>query len=119
MRKNAFLLIVLINSIALIGIIITQFLWIQESYELSEEQFSSSVRIALKGVVNQMLEYETEYPEKKETNTPDSLTIYRPEINDLNMSLLEFKINEEFKCMQLGKDYAFAIVDRNEMTIIY
>jgi two-component system phosphate regulon sensor histidine kinase PhoR len=118
MKKNAFLLIVLINSIALIGLFVTQVFWIREAYGLMDEQFSGSVRVALKGVVNQMLEYELKHIEKGESISRDSLTDYQPDISSLSLSLLEFKINEEFHCMQVGSDYEFAIVDKKDDALI-
>jgi two-component system phosphate regulon sensor histidine kinase PhoR len=118
MRKNVFLLIVFFNSIALMGIIFTQVYWIREAYVLLEEQFSSSVRVALKGVANQVLNYELKQLEKKTISDIDSISQSLPDVRHLNTSLLDFKINEEFNCMQVGKEYEFAIIDQRDQSII-
>ncbi len=117
MKKNAFLLIVLINSIALTGILFTQLYWINSAYGLLNEQFTGSVRIALKGVVNQMLDYEIKNIERHTDPVRDSMGIHRPDISHLNLNLLEFKIREEFRCMKVGDDYEYAIVDIIDQTI--
>jgi two-component system phosphate regulon sensor histidine kinase PhoR len=118
MRKKLLLLIVLINSTALIGIFSTQVYWVREAYNLIDQQFSNSVRIALKGVANQMLNYEMHLENKNDSGKPDSLAIAQPDTHTINPSLLEFKIKEEFNCMQISPDYEYAIIDMREMKII-
>jgi two-component system, OmpR family, phosphate regulon sensor histidine kinase PhoR len=118
MKRNVFLLIVVINSVALIGIFFTQIFWIREAYNLLNEQFTGTVRVALKGVVNQMLDYELKYEKKVFSLSSDSLSLFTPEAPDINMNLLEFKINEEFRCMQVGKDFEFAVIDRRNQSLV-
>jgi two-component system phosphate regulon sensor histidine kinase PhoR len=118
MRKNVFLLIVFINSLALLGLFFTQVYWVREAYSLIEEQFASSVRIAMKGVANQMLNYELRDSEKDKILENDSGTFYLPDVHNLNLSLLGFKINEEFRCMHVGDDFEFAVIDLRDHSII-
>lgn len=47
MRKRIFLLIIILMSIALIGIISVQVFWIKNTIEITEQQFTSNVRFAL------------------------------------------------------------------------
>jgi two-component system phosphate regulon sensor histidine kinase PhoR len=118
MKKNGFLLIVFINSFALIGLFITQIYWVREAYGLIEEQFASSVRIAMKGVANQMLNYELKVIDRA-ANEPDTDSMHSyPRAQDVNLNLLTFKITEEFKCMRIGNDYEFAVIDLSEQRII-
>ncbi len=50
MSKRIFVLLVVLMSIALIGIITVQLFWIKTSIEMREEQFSTSVKFALSKV---------------------------------------------------------------------
>jgi two-component system phosphate regulon sensor histidine kinase PhoR len=118
MRKNFFLLIVFINSAALIGIFVTQVYWIREAYGLLDEQFTNTVRIALKGVANQMLNYELKHSVSYAFTDQDSTSSELPDVRNLSLNLLEFKINEEFSCMHVGKDYEFAIIDLKDKSIV-
>lgn len=118
MKKNIFLLIVLLNSVALIGLFTTQVFWIREAYNLLNDQFSASVKVALKGVVNQMLEYELKQGKKIISNESDSLSLYQPDIRNLEPGLLAFKINEEFSCMEVGDNYEYAIIDKRDKSFI-
>ena len=116
MRKKMVTFIILVSSMALLGIFFTQVYWVKESFDLKKEQFANSVRIALKGVANQMLNYELSNL-KKEPGAPDTLQRL-PLAESINPGLLDFKITEEFKCMQVGKNYAYCILDRNTGNII-
>jgi two-component system, OmpR family, phosphate regulon sensor histidine kinase PhoR len=118
MRKRILVFVVLVNSLALLGIVFTQVYWVREAYYLIDEQFTNSVRIAMKGVANQMLNYELR--DRKNTAQPvaDSLEAILPDPHEINSNLLGFKINEEFKCMQVGSDYEFGIIDLREQSII-
>jgi len=57
MKKKAILIIVIIiTSVSLVGIVLTQLYWVKKSLDLKSEQFDNSVRIALKSVINQLME---------------------------------------------------------------
>jgi two-component system, OmpR family, phosphate regulon sensor histidine kinase PhoR len=111
MKKNVFLLIVLLNSAALLGLFFTQIFWIHEAYDLLSDQFTSSARVALKGVVNQVLEYELKAGKNNLKHPQDSLEFTLPDASNINLSLLELKIREEFNTLDVREDYAFAIID--------
>lgn len=54
MKKKAIILIITLAAISLTGIVLTQLYWVKKTFELKEEQFDNSVRIAVKGVLNQI-----------------------------------------------------------------
>ena len=118
MKKNLFQLIILINSIALLGIFFTQIYYVREAYNLMDEQFTGSVRIALKGVSDQMLNFELKKSGKKSGSNMENPPANLPDIHDLNLNLLNFKISEEFNCMKIGKGYEFAIIDLRDGSIV-
>jgi two-component system phosphate regulon sensor histidine kinase PhoR len=116
MKRKMVYVIIVVSTLALLGIFVTQFYWVKESYKLKQEQFENSVRIALKGVVNQMLNYELAQQKK----LPDSISQYLdlPLAADINSGLLDFKITEEFNCMNVGSDYSYGLFSREDSTII-
>ena len=63
MKKKTIYIIILITSLSLAGIMFTQFFWIQKAYFLRQEQFDSKVKVALKSVVNQLIEYNRANPD--------------------------------------------------------
>jgi len=54
MRKNLFLLIIIINSIAIMGLFLTQIYWVREAYDLMGDHFTGSESTGLKGISNQI-----------------------------------------------------------------
>lgn len=115
MKKKLFLLIIIFNSLTLLGIILTQAYWVSKAYQLQKVQFSNSVVIALKGVMNQMHIYSDHYfhsigGSKGSENTP-----LLPGIENIDAKFLDEKMMEEFQLLNLGRDYKYAVIDiRNE-----
>jgi len=99
MKKNSFLLVVLINSAALIGIIITQYFWIRNAFNLLEEDFAASVRIAVKSVASQIPAGDVQ-------------------LISANISQVEYRIGEEFKILRLDEEFHFAILDNRNNSIL-
>jgi len=60
MRKRIFVLIIILMSIALIGIISVQVFWIKNTIQITEEQFTSNVRFALAKVSEDIKQREFE-----------------------------------------------------------
>ncbi|SNR31659.1 sensor histidine kinase [Lutibacter flavus] len=58
MGKRIFILIIVLMSIALIGIITVQVFWIKNTIHITEEQFTSNVRFALAKVSEDIKEHE-------------------------------------------------------------
>ena len=58
MGKKVFVLIVILMSVALIGIISVQVFWIKNTIQITEEQFTSNVRFALAKVSEDIKENE-------------------------------------------------------------
>ena len=118
MKKNLFLVIIIFNSIALLGILLTQIYWVRESYRMQEDQFAGTIRITIKGVANQMLNHLLLHPTNYREGVINDSSLYLPNVNDLNPGLLDFKINEEFTCMQVGKGFEYALIDKRDQKFI-
>ena len=60
MGKRIFVLIIILMSVALIGIISVQVFWIKNTIQITEKQFTSNVRFALAKVSEEIKEREFE-----------------------------------------------------------
>jgi two-component system, OmpR family, phosphate regulon sensor histidine kinase PhoR len=118
MKKNVFLLIILINSAALLGLFFTQIFWIREAYHLLNDQFTASICVALKSVVNQVLEDKLKSEKNILILQSDSVYYSLPEASNISLNLLESKIGEEFSSLDVGKEYKFAIIDLKNQKIL-
>ena len=56
MKKKAIVFIVILTSISLLGIVLTQLYWVKKAIDLKEELFDNSVRIAIKSVSNLLMD---------------------------------------------------------------
>jgi two-component system, OmpR family, phosphate regulon sensor histidine kinase PhoR len=108
-RKSTFSIIVTITGIALAGIIIIQFYWIQDALQLKHDQFDSKVQLALKGTVNQMYEC-------KSDTCSDGLfcsynCLHKQKIlnTGINVDVLKSLIHSEFKEVGLNGPYIYGI----------
>ncbi len=119
MKKKFLWLIIIINSIALVGIFFTQAYWVREAYLMNAEQFAGSVRIAMKSVTNQSLDFQKKQNNRRADSSDNGNGMALPEVGNINPGLLDFKIREEFNCMKVGKSYAYAMIDlRNDSILL-
>lgn len=56
MKKYTVRLIIILSSISLVGLVVTQLFWIQNALKLGEEQFNSRVTIALQGALDEYVQ---------------------------------------------------------------
>lgn len=112
MKKKAIVIIIILTSLSLIGIILTQVYWINTALKLKEEQFDNSVRIAMKSVVNQLLQ------NKNDTLFQDKINMLlcrksRLDVFDyIEPQVLDSLMSGEMKCMKLSESYYFAIYNK-------
>ena len=57
MKKKSVAIIIAIFSLALIGMLFSQWLWINKSYKLKEEQFDHRIDMALNDVIGEFKRY--------------------------------------------------------------
>lgn len=113
MKKKAIVIIVVLSSISLLGIVLTQLYWVQKSMDLAEDQFDNSVRIALKSVLNRLLDNKND-------------TVFQQHLYDLSCNkprlevtdyivpqMLDSLMWEELVWMELGDTYSYAIYNKN------
>lgn len=118
MKRKTIKLIIYLISVALAGIIFSQFYWVNKAIDQTQVQFDNSVRIACKSVVNQFLS------KKNDTVFREQLRLLscrkmRIEVTDIiDPNLLDSLMYEELNCMNLNADYYFGIYNRNNMRFV-
>jgi two-component system, OmpR family, phosphate regulon sensor histidine kinase PhoR len=109
MKRKTFTLIILLTTLALLGIIFIQFYWFNSTMQLKAEQFDEKVKVSLKSIVNQVYE-----------SNSDSVLNYRichnkrcnpREISSVTVEpkLLDSLISNEFSEMKMNPPYIYAI----------
>lgn len=110
MRLKRFNIAVALVTIALSGIVLTQVYWVRNAYELRQEQFSNSVQIALKSVVNRlMLEASGLGKELEELCGPGCTTDTATLNKIIDPYLLDSLMKDELSDFSIISGYNYAI----------
>ncbi len=97
MRKPAFLLIITIMSIALIGIIVVQIFWIRNSIQIREKQFTHEVYASMEAVSKNIENKELKYYIKKYSgHTKDRKLASEADISRIIYEQIDTTKNERF-----------------------
>ena len=113
MRKEIFRFIIIIASISMLGIMITQLYWVKKAVDFKEEQFNNGVRIAMKTVVNQLLNDHTDSTLMMMQENPNQYVL-RTKITEIvqEKTLHEFLV-KELDCMFVQNKHEYGIYDKN------
>lgn len=109
MNRKTFLLIVIITAFSLVGMIFIQVFWIKNALELQERIFHYRVRVALKGVVNGLIETKLDSAAvmpffHKGCSMGDAM-----EPSKINTMLLDSLVKTELAEMQIKIPYEYGI----------
>jgi two-component system, OmpR family, phosphate regulon sensor histidine kinase PhoR len=118
MKRNFFLFLIIFNTIALLGIFITQFYWVRESISKQQEQFDNSVKLVIKGISNEIEHYLLKYPDESVIKSlPDSM-LYTPDIRKIDPDFLDTKIKDEMAFLLEDMDFEYAIIDNRDNSFL-
>ncbi len=109
MKKKTILIIILITSMSLAGILLTQVYWVNTAFKLKEEQFDNSVRIVMKSVINQLLLNKNDTIFQKKLLAL-SCRKSKLSIDDyIDSQLLDSLIVNELKSMDINTRYYYGV----------
>jgi len=97
----------------MIGIIITQLYWVKKAVDFKKEQFDNGVRIAMKSVVNQLLNNHTDSTLMMMQENPNCLVVKTHITDIVNQQSLDELMRFELNCMLVGNNYEYGVYDRN------
>lgn len=118
MKRDTFLLIVILSALALAGVVFIQFFWIRNALQLQEEQFDSKVKLALKGVVNDMYECKNDSCTFRQLCSDECASIYMLEPENISRALLDSLVKTEFSSMKLTEPYIYGIFHKKSREVI-
>jgi len=109
MKPKLFTVILIGAFISLLGIVITQVYWVQNAISLKEEHYNNSVRIAMKSVLNSLLEIHNDST-LSNLNTKNSYYPKKTTVSDIiSLKVLDSLIKTETSCMKVGDNYEYMI----------
>ncbi len=112
MKSNQVRMAVILGSASVIGIILFQLYWVNQTYNLSEQQFNQRVQIALYNVAEKMLAFNGHELPNENPVRQISSNYFIVDINDIiDASILDHYLKTEFEYQNLSLDYEYAIYD--------
>lgn len=112
MKKKLINLIILVTTVSLLGIVFTQLYWVEKAVDLKEEQFDASVNMALKSVVNQLLDRHNDSTLRRIAEAGPDCIIEKTDIQDLiSKPVLDSLMHGEMGCMKIHRDYEYAVIN--------
>jgi two-component system phosphate regulon sensor histidine kinase PhoR len=120
MARQSIRLILFLASISLIGVGFVQWFWLEKAFDMKEIQFNQSVKIALTGTAQRMLDYnhnKTKLLDPVKQLAEDYFVVRVDDIIDAN--LLEIFLREELQKTHLKLDYEYGIYDCSTDRMVY
>ncbi len=105
--------------ISLLGVVVMQVYWVKNAFDLKEEQFNQSVGIAMKTVLNRILELNTD-ENLRRIALREPCVDEKTDIRDvIAPRLLDSLIRMEFKCLKVSRGYEYAIYNKKTNKLVF
>ena len=107
MSKRTGILLIILTSIAIIGISVSQVYWIKNAYELKRTQFDARIQMSLKAVSNTLFELQNNQDDHQIfiKNNSSSILIFE----NLNYTLIDSLLSSELECLQIGNNFEYGV----------
>ncbi len=126
MKRNSIGFVIIMATVSLLGILLIQFFFLKNSFDLDEKQFHELTTSALQSVAHQINEYNSKvygHPEKQSDGCQVeqiSNNYYVVNVNDvIDPNLLGHFLAVEFRKRNLNLTFEYAIYDCNSKKMIY
>lgn len=120
MTHRTLRLIVILATISIVGIVITQVYWVRRAFDLKERQFDQTVQVSLQDVAEKIARFnKSSLPSANVVNQVSS-DYYVVHINDvIDANLLEHYLKVEFEKHQIEADCEYGIYDCTTDKMVY
>ncbi|MFD1002203.1 sensor histidine kinase [Ohtaekwangia kribbensis] len=120
MKNSTIRLIVILATLCITGITITQLYWVRRAFDLKEAEFERTVTAALYNVAQQIYDINDTPPPSNNPVKQLSTNYFVVMVNnELNARLLEFLLRTEFEKRNIMVDFEYGIYDCTHEKIIY
>jgi two-component system phosphate regulon sensor histidine kinase PhoR len=119
-KNSTIRLIVILATLCITGITITQLYWVRRAFDLKEAEFERTVTAALYNVAQQIYDINDTPPPSNNPVKQLSTNYFVVMVNnELNARLLEFLLRTEFEKRNIMVDFEYGIYDCTHEKIIY
>ncbi|HEX8545338.1 MAG TPA: HAMP domain-containing sensor histidine kinase [Cytophagaceae bacterium] len=112
--------LIVLASLALVGLLVIQIYWFKRAFDIEANQFDAKVNIALRSVAHKLLK---EKGDSISTIPPivktASNTFYLPLKADFTFDELDTKLNNEFTLAQIESHYELSVLNEGQDEVVY
>ncbi|HAQ18465.1 MAG TPA: hypothetical protein DCR40_04425 [Prolixibacteraceae bacterium] len=126
MKRSSIGFLIIIGTVSVLGILLIQFFFLKNSYDLNEKQFHQLTTSALRSVATQINEYNARVLNRPSKTMQGgqveqiSNNYYVVNVNDvIDPGLLEHFLTAEFKKRNLNVTYEYGIYDCNSKRMVH
>jgi len=115
MKGKTIAITIIITSIALLGVILTQLFWVNNAFRLKNEQFKQNVSLGLKRVVNQLMVLQNDSSlVTKYLSASFHGSLHTRFIYSVDPALVDSMISNELRNLEVIKHYNYGIYNLND-----
>ncbi len=120
MTHRTLRLIIILATISIVGIFITQVYWVRRAFDLKERQFDQTVQVSLQDVAEKISKFNKTLLPSANVVTQVSSDYYIVHINNvIDANLLEHYLKIDFKKHQIEVDFEYGIYDCTTEKMVY
>jgi two-component system phosphate regulon sensor histidine kinase PhoR len=119
-KNSTIRLIVILATLSIVGITITQIYWVRRAFDLKEAEFNRTVSTALYNVAQQIFDINKTPSPAANPVKQLSTNYYVVMVNsELDASLLEYLLRTEFEKRSIVADFEYGVYDCSRQRMIY
>ena len=120
MKQKTITITIIITSLALLGVIVTQLFWVYNAIHLRNEQFNQKVSIGMSKIVNQLLTLQNDSTllEKFKFDEDDKISNHIKFIHSVQPQLIDSIIKSEFQHLELSNNFKYGIYEKRSGTFL-
>ncbi len=119
MNRQAIRIIVLLATLSITGIIVTQIFWVRKAFDIKDREFNDRVNIALQEVAQEIKKLNKDSSEVLPVRQPAS-NYFVVSMNDtLHPFLLESLLKKEFQERNIDENFEYGIYDCFTDSIVF
>lgn len=112
MKSSTIRFIVILGTLCILGITVTQLYWVRRAFDLKEDEFERTVNAALFNVANQIFNINNTPSPAANPVKQVSTNYFIVLVNgDVDASLLEFLLRSEFEKRNIKADFEYGVYD--------
>jgi len=109
MKKKTGILIIILSGLSIIGVVITQYFWIDNAVELKKEQFDDHINVSLKAIVNNLYSITNLDKNRSEILNSKCKPIISPITQKIDFEVLDSLLLLEFQDYKVGANYFYGV----------